>query len=73
MSHSQVHHPICVVFIKQVPSIPISRLSVITPDYDFMADDILVNLCELIPNQISFQSLAQAHDKELERGESASH
>lgn len=49
---------------------PVPRIAVTTPDMDFMADDIVLNIRELTPKQIHLESLTTVHDMELERGES---
>lgn len=50
--------------------IPIPRIAVTTPDMDFMADDIVLNLREITPKQIHLETLTRVHDVELERGTS---
>ena len=61
---------VTILLTIQVQWIPISRVAVTSPDYDFLADNIVVNLRELTPNQISFQTTTEVHDRELERGKS---
>lgn len=48
--------------------IPIPRIAVTTPDMDFMADDIVLNLREITPKQIHLETLTRVRDVELERG-----
>jgi len=46
-------------------------VAVASPDYDFKAENVVVNLRELTPTQIHFQMLTEVHDRELERGKSS--
>ncbi len=50
--------------------IPVPRIAVTTPDFDFMAEDIVLNLRELTPKQIHLETLTRVRDVELERGAS---
>lgn len=46
------------------------RVSATTPDYDIVADGIVLNLRELTPKQIHLETLTKVHDRELEAGTS---
>ena len=48
--------------------IPIPRIAVTTPDIDFVADEIVLNLREVTPKQIHVETLTRVRDVELERG-----
>lgn len=50
--------------------IPVPRVSATTPDYDIVADGIVLNLRELTPKQIHLETLTKVHDRELEAGTS---
>lgn len=49
--------------------VPVPRIAITTPDYDFVFDDIVLNIRELTPKQIHLETLTCVHDVELERGE----
>lgn len=55
-------------FIRRVQFIPVPRVAVTTPDMDFVADGIVINLRELTPKQIHLETLTKVHDKDLEQG-----
>lgn len=51
--------------------VPIPRIAVATPDFDFIADDVVLNLREITPKQISIETLTRVRDVELERSKLA--
>lgn len=48
---------------------PVPRVAVTTPDFDFVAEDIVLNIRELTPNQMHLETLTRVRDVELERSE----
>lgn len=54
--------------LRKVQFVPVPRVAVTTPDFDFAADDIVLKIRELTPKQIHLETLTKVHDPELEQG-----
>lgn len=47
---------------------PVPRVAVTDPDFDFVADDIVLNIRELTPKQMHLETITKVHDPDLEQG-----
>lgn len=52
----------------QTQFVPIPLVAFTTPDFDFMAEDLVLNVRELTPKQIKFETITNIRDPELEKG-----
>jgi len=55
--------------VRKVQFVPVPRVAVVTKDFDFAADDIVLNVRELTPKQIHLETITNVHDPELERAQ----
>ena len=55
-------------FSIQTQFVPIPLVAFTNPDFDFMAEDLVLNVRELTPKQIKLETITDIRDPELEKG-----